>query len=360
MKRLLLIGAGHAHIALLRSLAQTPLYGAATMIVTPSAKQLYSGMLPGVIAGHYSLEEAEIDVTALAAKAQVEFLQGEVASIDAKTRVVRLRDWTELEYDLISINAGSLVDRSLPGAQLALPVKPFHELIPGVGGAKRIAIVGAGVAGAELAMALRHAGAAVTLYSEKPTMSSALAQRLVRQLRRCKVDFRPGMAVTAIDPGPTVIAGTTHQEFDRVLLSTGAVAPPWLRASGLETDERGFALVQATLQSVSHLDAFVVGDCATMRDAPHPRSGVYAVRHGEILGQNLRHLIAGMPLVPYVPQPRWLALVSCGSRYAIAEWGRWTTEGRWVWWWKHRIDRQWIEGPKEKPKEKEVRPLSAR
>ena len=348
MKRLLLIGAGHAHIALLRSLAQNPLDGAAAMLVTPSALQLYSGMLPGVIAGHYALDRAQIDVARLAREARVEFTEGELASLDAKKRMVRLRDWTELEYDVLSINAGSLVDRSLPGAQHALPVKPYGAFLTGIDSARRIAVAGAGVSGAELAMALRHAGAQVTLYSERPSMSAALARRVVRQLRRRGVDFRPGMAVSRIELGPVVIAGTTHQEFDRVVLSTGAIAQPWLRASGLETDERGFALVGTTLQSVSHGEVFVVGDCATVRDAPHPRSGVYAVRHGEVLDQNLRHLIAGTPLVPYLPQSRALSLISCGRRYAIAEWGEWTAEGRWAWWWKHHIDRRWIEGRAKK------------
>ena len=342
MKRVLLVGAGHAHLAVLRSLAQSPLFGAATMIVTPNRLQVYSGMLPGVIAGHYQPQEAQVDVARLAERAQVEFMQGELTSLDAKKRFVRLRDGTELEYDALSINAGSIIERSLPGAQHAVAVKPFDELAAGLGIARRVAVVGAGPAGAELAMALRHAGAAVTLYSENPPQPPALAERLLRQLRRRGVDFRPGMPVTAIEPGPVVVAGTTRQEFDRVLLATGPTAQPWLRPSGLQTDERGFALIGATLQSISHLDVFVVGDCATLRDAPHPKSGVYAVRHGEVLLQNLRNLVAGMPLVPYKPQKRALSLVTCGRRYAIAEWGGWTIEGWWAWWWKDRIDRRWI------------------
>jgi pyridine nucleotide-disulfide oxidoreductase family protein len=342
VKRVLLVGAGHAHLAVLRSLAQSPLFGAATMIVTPNRLQVYSGMLPGVIAGHYRPEEAQVDVARLAERAQAEFLQGELTSLDAKKRFVRLRDGTELEYDALSINAGSIIERSLPGAQHAVAVKPFDELAAGLGIARRVAVVGAGPAGAELAMALRHAGAVVTLYSENPPQPPALAERLLRQLRRRGVDFRPGMAVTAIEPGPVVVAGTTRQEFDRVLLATGPTAQPWLRPSGLHTDERGFALIVATLQSISHLDVFVAGDCATLRDAPHPKSGVYALRHGEVLIQNLRNLVAGMPLVPYKPQKRALSLVTCGRRYAIAEWGGWTTEGWWVWWWKDRIDRRWI------------------
>ena len=133
--------------------------------------------------------------------------------------------------------------------------------------AERVAVAGAGVAGAEIAMALRHRGAQVTLYSEK----TAISARVVRQLRRRQVDYRPGMAVTAIEPGPVVVAGTARQEFDLVLLTTGAAPLPWLRHSGLSTDERGFVLVDRVLRSLSHPEVFALGDCATLADAPHPR-----------------------------------------------------------------------------------------
>ena len=150
------------------------------------------------------------------------------------------------------------------------------------------------------------------------------------------------MPVTAIEPGPIVIAGTARQDFDLVLLASGAAAPAWLAQSGLATDERGFALVHATLQSVSHPEVCAIGDCATLRSAPHPRSGVYAVRQGEALSDNLRLLVGGAAPQPYVPQKKALVLLTCGARYAIAERGRWSAQGRWVWWWKDRIDRRWI------------------
>jgi len=337
VKRLLLVGAGHAHLVVLRSLKQTPLYGASVTLVTPAALQIYSGMLPGVIAGHYHLREAQVDVAALAG--YVEFVQDELVSMDVKRRVAKLRAGAEVEFDYASLNAGSLVDSSVTGGrEHALPVKPFHEFIDKLGNPRRVAIAGAGAAGAELAMALRHVGAAVTLYSEKASISN----RVVRALRRRGVDFRPGMAVTAIEPGPVVIAGASRQEFDRVLLATGAVPQPWLRSSGLATDEPGFALVQATLQSVSHPEIFAAGDCATLRDAPHPKSGVYSMRHGEILAQNLRNVVEGKPLATYKPQPHALSLITCGARYAIAERGNWSAEGRWAWWWKDWIDRRWV------------------
>ena len=335
---MLLIGAGHGHLVVLRSLAEKPLYGARITLVSPYAKQIYSGMLPGVLAGHYRRAEAQIDVATLAERAYVEFEAAKVTSFDAGERQVVLDDGRRLPYDVASLNTGSLVDTSLSGSEHALAVKPFEEFLSRLRIAERVAVVGAGVAGAELAMALRHRGAQVTLYSEQPT----LAARIVRQLRRRKVDYRPGMAATAIERGPVVISGTARQEFDLVLLTTGAAPLPWLRASGLATDERGFVRVHATLQSVSHAEVFALGDCATLESSSHPRSGVYAVRHGETLAANLRRLFAGAPLEPYKPQKNALLLMSCGARYAIAMRGGWSAQGRALWWWKNHIDRRWL------------------
>jgi selenide,water dikinase len=341
VKRILLVGGGHAHLTVLRALVKEPLHGARFALVSPRAKQIYSGMLPGIIAGHYRRHEAEIDVARLAEASYVEFIEGEVRQIDPARRTAALQDGAQLEYDVLSLNVGSLVERSIPGASLALAAKPFEAFFEKLRTTKlnRVAIAGAGVAGAELAMALRYRGAAVTLYSEKAELSPP---RLEPVLRGMGVDLRPGMAVTAIEPGPTVIAGPSRQEFDAVLLTTGAAPLPWLRGSPLERDERGFVLVDDTLRSVSHPEVFALGDCASMRSQPVPKSGVYSMRQGEAMAQNFRRLVQDQPLLPYRPQRRALALISCGRRYAIAQRGERSAEGRWVWWWKNKIDRDWI------------------
>jgi pyridine nucleotide-disulfide oxidoreductase family protein len=342
VKRVLLIGAGHGHLVVLRSLAQKPLYGARITLVTPNLKQVYSGMLPGILAGHYRRAEAEIDAAGLAERGYVEVEQGVVERLDLESRLALLKDGRSFGYDVASLNVGSLISEALPGSQYALPVKPFDQFLARLRIAERVAVVGAGAAGVELAMALRHRGAQVTLYSDRLTLSEKLAARVLRQLRRRKVDFRPGMPVTAIERGPVVVAGAAKQQFDLAVLATGAAPLPWLRASGLAVDERGFVLVHPTLQSLSHPEVLALGDCATLRDTPHPRSGLFSVRHGESLVENLRRLIGGTPMEPYVPQEKALVLLSCGARYAIAERGDWTAQGRWVWWWKNRIDRGWI------------------
>ena len=343
MKHILLVGAGHAHAVALRSFAMKPLYGARVTVVAPAAKQLYSGMLPGVVAGHYRRHQAEIDIARLAEAAYAEFVPGTVVGLDAARRIARLADGAQIAYDLASLNAGSLADTSVPGAaEHAVQVKPFDRFVRELRFPPRVALAGGGAAGAELAMALRHRGCAVTLYSERSSFPPRLEREVSFILRRSGVDFRPGMAVSALEPGPVVISGAARQEFDLVVWTTGAVALPWLARAGLQNDERGFVLVDATLRSVSHPEVFAVGDCATLRGAPHPKSGLYSVRHGGVLAENLRRAIGEMPLRAYRPQRRGLILLSCGARYAIASRGGWTAGGRWVWYWKDWIDRRWV------------------
>lgn len=341
MKRILLVGAGHAHLAVLRALKAEVLHGARFALVAPHPKQIYSGMLPGVIAGHYRRHEAEIDVARLAEAAYAEFIQGEVVKLDPQRKIARLQDGAELEYDWVSINIGSLVERSIPGAHFALPVKPQEAFYDRLRNAKlnRVAIAGAGLAGVEIAMALRYRGAAVTLYSDKATLWPPPAERVLRAMG---VDLRPGMAVTEIERGPVVIAGSTTQEFDLVLLATAAAAPPWLRATGLACDAQGFLMVDDLLRSVSHPDVYAAGSCASLSSAAVPKSGVYALRQGEVLAANFRRVVQGQSAEPYRPQRAALVLVSCGRRYAIAQRGDWSAEGRWAWWLKHLIDRRWM------------------
>lgn len=325
MRRVLLVGGGHAHAWVLRAGVQ----GEVTL-VTPYAHHVYSGMLPGFVAGHYKLDEIRIDIAALAARAGVRLVLGRVVSLDADRRIARLEEGAELEYDLASLDVGS--DSAAPAYALAAkPFEPFMEQwLEAKDRLRSVAVVGGGAAGVEVAMAVAHrVNARITLYSDQPMFRAGLARRIARQLARNGVELR---------------AGVTFEEHlretgDLVIWTTGAAALPWLRASGLAVDERGFVLVDDRLRSVSHPEVLAAGDCASLRGAAHPKSGVYAVRHAPVLAANL-----GGAERRYVPQRRALALISCGDRYAIADWNGLSVEGAWVWRWKDRIDRRWVEG----------------
>jgi len=279
-------------------------------------------------------------VALLAERAYTEFIAGSVERLDAERRIATLSDGRELVFDFASLNAGSRTEDAVPGAgEHALSVKPFERLVDRLRVVSHVAVAGGGAAGAELAMALRYRGGEVTLYSERASFSPPLERRVERALRRRGVDFRPGMRVDAVEPGPIVVAGAARQQFELVLWATGPAALPLLRTSGLALDDGGFVQVDRALRSVSHPQVFAVGDCAALEEA---KSGVHAVRHGMLLAQNLRKLVAGEALEPYAPNPKALLLLTCGARYAIAARGGWSAEGRLAWWWKNAIDRRWM------------------
>jgi selenide,water dikinase len=355
LRRLLLIGGGHANAVLLRSLAGKLPSGTRATLVSPSRWQVYTGMLPGHVAGHYALEEIRIDLEGLAGRAGVDVVRGSVTALDADDRTVRLSSGATLAYDVASLNVGALADlERTPGAQVhAVPVKPFDPFLEHWMRLKaeaarrplRIAVAGAGAGGVEIAMAVAHAlpQSKVDMYSEGNSFGAQVARRVGRALKRKGIVLRAASPVSAVEAGPVVVSGGVREAFDAVLWTTGVSAPAWLEASGLALDEKGFVQVDSSLRSTSHPAVFATGDCATLAGRPHPKSGVYAVRHGKLLSHNVPALLREEPLREYSPQRRALMLLSCGDRYAIASWGGLSAEGAWAWRWKDRIDRGWIE-----------------
>jgi pyridine nucleotide-disulfide oxidoreductase family protein len=362
MKRLVLLGGGHAHLHVLQALAREPLAGAQAVLITPHGHLSYSGMVPGVVAGHYAPEQARIPLAPLCAAAQVTLAQRQAVALDAAKRLVTLADGRVAEYDVLSLDVGGAQDRdALPGArEHALFVRPIETLVSVLDRLREQAsrrpldavVVGAGAAGFELALALAwglagvgDGASRVALVTGGPEplagYPDAVVTRGLKALARHKVTlFRE--ACTGMEPGALVLASGARLACDVPVIATGVGPPAWLRASGLALDERGFVSTGPTLQSTSHPEVFAAGDVASRWDAPHPRSGVHAVRAGPPLALNLRRFIGAGELQPYTPQRRTLNLLSCGERRALMAWGDWVAEGRWAWWWKDRIDRAFI------------------
>ncbi len=358
MKRLLLLGGGHAHVHVLRSLAEAALPAARVTLVSPWERQVYSGMVPGLIAGHYSIDECVIPLLPLARAAGVEFVMARATALDAKTRRVQLSNGEERVFDVLSIDTGPVMPvDAIPGAvENGWPVRPIESFIrrwqelPAAqdGIARRVVVVGGGAAGVELAMAIRHRlGVAATVgvvSGGGPVLggqSSGLQRRATRALQRRGVTVFDD-AVCEILPSSLRLASGKSLACDLPVLALGAAAAPWLAPSGLSCDARGFVSTGPTLQSISHPEIFAAGDVASRVDASHPKSGVYAVRAGPPLATNLRRFIAGGELQLHRPQRHSLALLACGEQYAIASWNGWSLEGRWVWRWKDHIDRKFI------------------
>ena len=367
MKHLVLLGAGHAHVQVLEGFAAHRPGNVRITLIAPQREQLYSGMVPGFVAGHYTLDKCVIQLDSVIVRSGAQFVAGSVASIHADAQTLTLHDGQIITYDFLSLNTGAVMDREkietfLPGAHVhALFVRPidaFAKLWPQVAAKAlerpvRLAVIGGGAAGLELAMAAAHVlsssknapGSRVLLITggSIPAQGypAGVQRRVVRALERLQIAVVQDTCV-GINAGELILANSDKLACDLPLLAIGVQAPGWLAGSGLALDAHGFLAVNSFQQSISHTHVFAAGDVASRVDAPHSRSGVYAVRAGAPLLNNLLSTLAAQPLAAYAPPARTLNLLSCGERYAIAAWGAWSVEGAWVWHLKDRIDRQFV------------------
>lgn len=362
MKRLVLLGGGHAHIEVLRDLAQNSQGGMQVTLVTPFPRLVYTGMLPGHIAGLYALDECTIDLAALAKAARAELRLTRASLVSPDARQVALADGTVADYDVLSIDAGSqpLVGKAKGVEQHAYVVRPLERLLQGWneiyaravrGRINAITVVGGGAAGIELALAMNHRLHSTLEHHPKVRLISDAAgvalpagarRRLQRRLRREHIDSHVGSAVAEVGPGFVRLESGNEFVTEATFWVTGAGAPAWIEESGLGTDERGFLRVNDFLQSTSHPEVFGAGDCVTNPAQPRPRAGVFAVRAAPILAANLRAAMGGGVLRRFAPPRRFLALIGTGDRHAVGLWNGFAWQGRWVWRWKERMDRAFV------------------
>lgn len=369
MKRLLLLGGGHAHLFVLEAFIAAPLPEVELVLVSPERLAPYSGMMPGVIAGHYRYEEACIDLVPLCRACNCALHTAHSTRIDPDSRRVWCDDGESFDYDLLSIDTGSSPGTlDIPGVpEHAHPVKPAGRFVMDLDAycaglapdrSAHVAVVGAGAAGCEVLLALQYrleelraaarAGPTyATLVSDMPRIlpgfSAGVRRRIERLLRQRGAHVLSGSPAAWVEAGALVLESGVRVAADFIVWATGSGAPPWPRAAGLACDERGFILVDRYLRSTSHEQVFAAGDIATVAGQPRPKSGVYAVRAGPPLARNLRAALSGTPLAAHLPQRRALALISAADKYAVGLWGPLSWEGRWVWAWKDRIDRRFIE-----------------
>ena len=364
MKRLVLAGGGHAQIEVLRDLASVPGAGFDVTLVTPQPRLIYSAMVPGVVAGHFRLEECAIDVEALARRANVKLVVSTATALDPRAQTLTCADGTALPYDVLSLDVGSQVaDAAVPGvADHAIAVRPMERLLEGWGDALRraregsigsITLVGGGAAGVELALAMDHRLRAecsspphVRVITAMPDAVPGLApgarRRLLALLAKRNIGCHTNGTVTQVGRDHVRLANGLEFSSDATFWATGAAPHEWLRASGLATDDRGFVLTNDHLQSVSERSVFAAGDCATQEGRGYARAGVFAVRAAPVLARNVRASIDATPLARHDSSPRYLAIVSTGSRHAVAAWNGFAASGGWCWLWKERIDRRFV------------------
>jgi selenide, water dikinase len=366
VRDLVLVGGGHAHVGVLRQFAMHRLDGVRVTVIAREVDTPYSGMLPGYVAGHYGYDDIHIDLGPLTLAAGARLIAADACGLDLRAGRVELADRPPLRFDVVSLNCGAapgLDATPLPAS--AIPVKPIGQFLPrwhallavlrerdAAATAVELVVVGAGPGGVELALAVHHAVAMlpaavrITVVTDMDDVlvghNRSVRRRFQRLLQARGVELVTGFRVARLDGRSITAQDGRTRPADRVLLVTGVAAPTWLRQTGLDLDADGFVVVDARLRSASDPRVFAAGDVAALHGQTRPKSGVFAVREGPILADNLRRALLGRPLRRYHAQRRFLALISEGKRSATASRGALFAYGYWMWRWKNWIDRRFI------------------
>lgn len=371
LRDIVLIGGGHSHVGVLRRFGMQPMPGVRLTLICTDTHTPYSGMLPGYIAGHYSYDQVHIDLGRLCAFAGARLYRDEVVGIDRNAGKVLCRNRPAVAFDFAAINIGSTPQmHQVPGAaDHAVPVKPITQfnqrwlaLLARVRqhpGTTTIAVVGGGAGGVELTLAMQHRlrhelraqgrnpdELRFHLFTASadilPTHNPGVRQRFARELAARGVHLHRSAEVREVAAGKLTTGPGEVLAADEVVWVTQAGGAPWLRHTGLALDAGGFIQVNDHLQTLSDPRIFAAGDIAAIVGRPLEKAGVFAVRMGPPLAENLRRSALGQPLQPYRPQRRWLALISTGDKHAVASRGGLGFAGDWVWRWKDWIDQRFM------------------
>ncbi len=343
---LVLAGGGHTNSLMLLRWAMYPDLRPQGLItlVNRNSTTIYSGMIPGLIAGKYKLDETSIDLRRLADQAGVAIVVAEIIGIDIFKNCLFLANRPPIFFDRLSIDVGS---ETLHGDQHELlirkgafvPIKPLEPALSWIAeqesgalseNSEPFTIVGAGFAGVEVALALRQR------WPKRRLQIQSLPGQPVPQLKVALL--RAGIA--RVDRGNNLSG--------QGLLCTGSHGPRWLKDSGLSVDRSGRVLTEDTFQVVDHPELFAVGDCGVIRNNYRPASGVWAVRSATPLARNLERDSQGLSPLPWNPQPKALQLLGgrdhLGRLVAWAFWGGLVVGPHpWLWRLKEAIDRKFME-----------------
>ncbi len=364
VKDIVLIGGGHSHALVIRMWAMNPVPGLRLTLISPQVYTPYSGMLPGLVAGHYTFKQAHIDLQRVCAWAGIRFIKAEATAIDATKNSIHLKDRPTIEYDVCSVDIGSTPNNTIEGCeQFAIGVKPISrfyqhwlELQKTLLNNKtdkpfKIAIIGGGAGGIELITAMAHwvkqqpklknSAIEFTLLTRGEKFLSgypkALQQNLIKHLKQNNIEYHLGFDTQKITQN-YIHSENIKIPYQKVFYCTQANAASWLESSQLELNEQGFIKVNNQLQSTSHANVFAAGDIAHQVEHPRPKAGVYAVRMGPVLFNNLIHYALEKPLKSFKPQKDFLSLLALGDKFALGSRKPFSFSGAWAWRWKDHID----------------------
>jgi selenide,water dikinase len=365
-KRLLLVGAGHSHLEILRRLILEPLAEVELTVVSLGPLHHYSGMVPGYLQGTYREEEIAVRVPELVERAGGRFVAGRVLGLDTGAGRVRVETkkegGREIPYDLVSFAVGSNTagfdSPEVAGqAQRIKPLERVHalrqHLLALAGEDAAVAVVGGGAAGVEvslaIAAALEQGGRAhrITLLESGEEILAGYRDRFRERAREILakrgITVRTGQRVTAVDELEVETESGVRVPSRLTVWLTGAVAWPLFQSSGLPLDGRGFLLIDDALRSLGDPRIFAAGDCGTLASHPEtPKAGVYAVREAPVLWESLKAAVQGGEPPRYRPQQGFLSILNTGDGRALLDYKGIVSHSRWAWRLKDAIDRRFM------------------
>ena len=362
MKRLLLVGGGHAHLEVLRSIQRTPIPDTEVLLVSMGRFAAYSGGVPGYLAGRYTAGDIAFDLDALARAAGGVFMDEVVEQVDGTAGTVRVNGQS-IAFDACSIDVGSSPAGSdVPGVgEHALPLRPlvnalslverFDALALAARTETHCVVVGGGAGGIEVALALAARGMGrvrVSIVHDREELLPdypARARRIaVGACRRAGVAVGTGQRVESVARDHVQLAHGVQLPSVLTVWLAGAAPPAMLATSSVPRSHDGYLSVDNALRAIDGAPVWGAGDCITLREHPWvPKAGVYAVRQGPVLAHNLRVFLEthGRPRT-YRPQSHFLSLVSTSDKLALLEYRGIAIESRWAQTLKGFIDRRFM------------------
>jgi selenide,water dikinase len=354
-KQLVLIGGGHSNVQVLRKLCMHQYNGLNIILISESYGAIYSGMTPGYIEKLYSLDEITIDLQRLCFNAGATFIKDKVVSLDEANQILHLKESPSISFDFLSINSGSISNKQtiqIENDSRIISVKPIGSLVSKLkkideviekSSQRKISIVGGGIAAFELGFALhkRYFGKiSLDIICKQPLVEKNLnttsINKIIKIAKKMGIKLISKQAISINNSEITVDDGEVIHS-DLILLSTGASLPEWLVKSNLEMDEN-FIAINQQLQSLNFKNIFVSGDAASIQNSTRPKSGVMAVRQGEILKDNLFLFLQNKTLKKFKPQKNWLYLIGTYKNSAVLNYFNFSFEGKWCWVLKKIID----------------------
>ena len=357
--RLLLVGGGHSHQMLLENLPTSWLQEHEVTLISPYDSTLYSGMMPGYLAGLYSLNALKVPIKKYSENKGVQFVKGEIKNLQPTNNTAQLSTGEVFSYDVVSINIGSITrqeninissDRTYP----VKPIEPFSEALKhhmNATGKKRFAFIGGGAASLEVALGCyetfkrNQVELEIQIFEGSPKILSSHNEKVrnhfYQRLQNIGASLFENEKVLEINGDTVTTEKASHPKFDFIGLFTGAAAPKWLKTTGLPL-EKGFIKVHPTLQSTAFENVFASGDVASVRGYDIPKAGVFAVKEGKLLAENILRFASGGKLKSYQPQSRFLSLLLNGHKTAVLSRGGLFLKGRYIWWLKNFIDQKYM------------------